>query len=204
MTSGYTITCSATPRSTRCCSAIPFRQWTPQDPCHRDVEAADLPAGTNWNYARTNYLILGLALEKITGKKVRRPDAGKGARSARSGEHLATRGRRPSPSRRCTSFTSERKPFLGIPEGTRFYEESTFWNPSWTITQGAIQTSNIYDLNDTANVIGTGKLLSPGSLPEDDHADLRGKTTVVPGCATCFVQDKQYAFGTALSSPVTG
>ena len=48
------------------------------------------------------------------------------------------------------AFTSERRSALGIPEGTGFYEESTFWNPSWTITRGAIQTTDIYDLNDTA------------------------------------------------------
>ena len=27
---------------------------------------------------------------------------------------------------------SERRQVLGIPDGTPFYEESTFWNPSWT------------------------------------------------------------------------
>ena len=44
------------------------------------------------------------------------------------------------------AFTSERRSQLGIPAATPFYEESTYWNPSWTITHGAIQTSNIFDV----------------------------------------------------------
>jgi hypothetical protein len=30
------------------------------------------------------------------------------------------------------AFSSERRESLKIPSGTTFYEESTYWNPSWT------------------------------------------------------------------------
>ncbi|HUQ62799.1 MAG TPA: hypothetical protein VM121_03490, partial [Acidimicrobiales bacterium] len=94
------------------------------------------------------------------------------------------------------AFTSERKSFLGIPAGTRFYEESTFWNPSWTITHGAIQTTNIFDLDTTAIALGTGKLLSPESYKKMVSIELRGKTTAQPNCPeTCFAQNDSYSYG---------
>ena len=46
------------------------------------------------------------------------------------------------------------------------YEESTFWNPSWTLARGAIQTSTIGDLVRSASVIGSGRLLSPAAYRE--------------------------------------
>ena len=74
------------------------------------------------------------------------------------------------------AFTSERRAFLKIPAGTPFYEESTFWDPSWTITHGAIQTSNIYDMEATAAGIGSGRLLTAESSKAMVSTDLRGKT----------------------------
>ncbi len=93
------------------------------------------------------------------------------------------------------SFTSERRAQLGIPAGTPFYEESTYWNPSWTITRGAIQTTNIFDVNETAVAIGTGKLLSQQSHNTMISTGLRGKTTALPGCVTCFPQSEAYSYG---------
>ena len=90
-------------------------------------------------------------------------DAGEGARPARAHEHDRHRGTPAIPEPALHAFTSERRQALRIPSGTPFYEESTYWNPSWTITRGAIQTTNIYDLSDDGVAIGTGKLLSPES-----------------------------------------
>jgi hypothetical protein len=58
------------------------------------------------------------------------------------------------------TFTSERRVFLGIPPGTPFVEESTFWNPSWTFARGSVETSDIADLTRSAIGIGQGKLLT--------------------------------------------
>ena len=43
------------------------------------------------------------------------------------------------------------------------YEESTFWNPSWTLADGLIQTSTIADVLKSATAIGAGTLLTPES-----------------------------------------
>ena len=47
----------------------PFRQWTPEELiAFSTAEPHVYPPGTNWNYAHTDYVILGQVLEKITGK----------------------------------------------------------------------------------------------------------------------------------------
>jgi len=51
--------------------ANPFRQWTTQDQLAQISPRPLLyPPGTNWNYAHTNYVLLGLALEKATGQNM--------------------------------------------------------------------------------------------------------------------------------------
>jgi CubicO group peptidase (beta-lactamase class C family) len=49
--------------------ADPFRQWTPDELLDFAVSRPLLyEPGTNWNYAHTNYVLLGLALERATGQ----------------------------------------------------------------------------------------------------------------------------------------
>jgi len=197
MTTGYTDFVIGNAEVDAMLYTDPFRQWTPEELLQTVTSKPLLyPPGTNWNYAHTNYLILGLALEKATGKRMsdlmqervlgplgltNTTDPGPGAPTI------------PEPA--LHAFTSERRQQLGIPAGTRFYEESTYWNPSWTITRGAIQTSNIFDVNATAVAVGTGKLLTPDSYRAMISTGLRGKTTALPGCATCFPQSEGYSYG---------
>jgi len=178
MTTGYTDFVIGNAEVDAMLYTDPFRQWTPEELLQTVTSKPLLyRPGTNWNYAHTNYLILGLALEKATGRrmsdlmqeKVLGPlgltnttDPGPGAPTI------------PEPA--LHAFTSERRAQLGIPAGTRFYEESTYWNPSWTITRGAIQTSNIFDVNATAVAVGTGKLLTPESYRAMISTGLRGKS----------------------------
>ena len=96
------------------------------------------------------------------------------------------------------AFSSERRAALKIPSGTPFYEESTFWDPSWTITHGAIQTTNIYDMEATAVGIGSGKLLTADSYKKMVSTELRGKTHKQPGCTTCDAMNDIYTYGLGL------
>ena len=86
-------------------------------------------------------------------------------------------------------------PGAGHPAGTRFYEESTYWNPSWTFAQGAIQTTNIVDLTTTAETVGEGTLLSPESHQEQIALKLIGFGTPVAGCPACHTLDEAYSYG---------
>lgn len=56
------------------------------------------------------------------------------------------------------------EPVLHAFDGERGrYEDSTYWDPSWTLAEGAIMTSNIADILKSAAAIGEGTLVSPQS-----------------------------------------
>lgn len=175
--------------------ADPFRTWTPAELYTLGTSKPLLyPPGTNWNYAHTNYVLLGLALEKITGspldellaEKISKP---LGLKNTKSWPNPKI----PEPV--LHSYSGERREALGVPATTRFLEDSTFWNPSWTLARGAIQTTNIFDMTTTADAIGSGKLLSPESHAKQIDPNLRGKTSKVEGCASCGVQGVPFSYG---------
>ncbi|MEU6986231.1 serine hydrolase domain-containing protein [Streptomyces sp. NPDC046324] len=150
-------------------TANPFRQWTADELV---ALAAGKPRwyepGTNWSYSHANFVLLGEALEKITGtrldvllqREVLRP---LGLRETRN------------------NFTPDiPEPVLHAFDADRgIYEESTFWNPSWTTAPGAVQTTDICDLARSAAGIGSGELLSPAG-----HRELLNPGTVGLGRPT--------------------
>ncbi len=175
--------------------ANPFQQWTVEE-ILAQISSRPLlyDPGTNWNYAHTNYVLLGLALEKATGQDI--PTLLQDKVLGPLGLKATANWDTPEvPQPVLHAFSSERRQFLKIPNGTPFYEETTFWNPSWTITHGAIQTTNIYDMETTAVGIGSGKLLSADSYKKMVSTDLRGRTHAQPGCPTCMEQSDGYTYG---------
>lgn len=176
--------------------ANPFRQFTPQELLsYANLASLWYEPGTSWNYAHTNYILLGLALERITGKTIpvlmqerifgplplrNTRDPGGTPRIAQPVLH---------------AFSSERRQALGLAPTTRFYEETTYWNPSWTITRGAVQYTTIADMATSAEAIGTGRLLSPESHRLQVAPTLRGFGRPIPGCATCATLDHHYTYG---------
>jgi len=173
----------------------PFRQWEPEQLLGYSTNRPLLyEPGTNWNYAHTDYVLLGLALEKATGQDMPKLLADK-VLGPLGLTNTANSYTPDIPLPVLHVFSSERRQFLKIPSGTPFYEETTYWNPSWTFTHGAIQTTNIYDLEATAAGIGSGKLLSAESYKAMVSTDLRGKTTALPGCTTCAPQSDFYTYG---------
>jgi CubicO group peptidase (beta-lactamase class C family) len=198
MTSGYQDFVLGNEEFAKIAYADVFKAWTTEDQL---ALAIDKPLwyepGTNWDYAHTNYVILGLVLEEVTGKsledalqeKVLDPLGLENTKASLTAEI-------PEPA--LHAYSSERRSFFNIPAGTSFYEDSTNWNPSWTISQGAIQTSNIYDLHDSAIAVGTGRLLSQESYEAMTSTDLRGKTTAIEGCINCRPLDDFATYGLGL------
>jgi CubicO group peptidase (beta-lactamase class C family) len=195
MTSGYVDYVIGNTAMNDALYANPFRRWTVHDILSYATSKPLLYApGTNWNYAHTNYVLLGLALEKATGQEMSKLLSDKVLRPL--GLTNTINSLTPEiPSPVLHAFSSERRAFLKIPAGTPFYEESTFWDPSWTITHGAIQTTNIYDMEATAVGIGSGRLLSSDSYKALVSTDLRGKTHKQPGCTTCDEMTNAYTYG---------
>jgi CubicO group peptidase (beta-lactamase class C family) len=149
--------------------------------------------GTNWSYAHSDYVILGLALEKITGeplnvalsKMVLRP---LGLRNTVASQTAVI----PQPV--LHAYSGERRMFLGIPASTPFLEDSTFWNPSWTLARGAVETTDIADMTRTAIGIGSGQLLTRRSHLEqiDPHI---GFGHPQAGCERCTKLSRVYGYG---------
>jgi CubicO group peptidase (beta-lactamase class C family) len=154
--------------------------------------------GTNWSYSHTNYVLLGLALEKMTGMSLRtaiskyvlRP---LGLRNTRGSQTAKI----PEPV--LHTFSSERRGYLGIPEGQRFIEESTFWNPSFTFASGSVETSTITDLTKGMIGIGSGKLLKRKSyLAQIDARPGLGHPVKPPACEGCrgpLTRENGYGLG---------
>jgi CubicO group peptidase (beta-lactamase class C family) len=173
----------------------PFRQWTPQEQIELGLSTPRVFApGTNWDYSHTNYVILGQALEKITGQPldVALQEQILGPLGLRNTVAWST----PEISEPVLhAFSAERREALSIPAGTPFLEESTYWNPSWTLAQGAIQTTDIVDMATSAVAVGEGTLLSPESHQAQIAPDLLGFGSPLKGCPNCHTLDETYNYG---------
>ncbi|MFI1654659.1 serine hydrolase domain-containing protein [Streptomyces sp. NPDC020472] len=178
------------PEFQRAVTANPFRRWRADELVRLSTSKERwYEPGTNWSYSHANFVLLGAALERITGTRLdhllRREVLGPlGLRETRNGFTPDV----PSPV--LHAFASDR--------GT--YEESTFWNPSWTTAPGAVETTDICDLASSAVGIGSGRLLSPSS-----HRELLDPGTVGLGHATakcpatvCLAQTEATHYGLGL------
>lgn len=133
--------------------ADPFRQFTERQLLDYvyDQKPACAP-GSCWSYSHGNFVLLGQVMSRATRTPLR---------------NLITRKiLRPAGLRNTASFSTARIPRPVLHAFTRergTYEESTFWNPSWTLPRGAVMTSNIRDVARSARVVGSGRLISPES-----------------------------------------
>ncbi len=133
--------------------ADPFRHWEPEELIAIGLARPMVcDPGNCWSYAHTNFVILGKVIEKATGRRLAdllREDIVDrlGLQATRSEVTAAI----PSPV--LHAFDAERGR----------YEESTFWDPSWTLPHGAIMTSTIADMLASFAAIGEGTLVSPAS-----------------------------------------
>ncbi|WP_152627929.1 serine hydrolase domain-containing protein [Streptacidiphilus neutrinimicus] len=165
--------------------AHPFQHWTPEEVLrYANLRTLLYRPGTNISYSHANFVLLGEALQRITHtrldhlleQRIYRP----------LGLRATSNGYTPEiPTPVLHAFTSAR--------GT--YEESTFWNPSWTTAPGAVITQDVCDLARSGEGIGSGRtltrqgyrtLLNPGTI------GLGKKTT---RCPLCFPQTRAAHFG---------
>ncbi len=181
----------------------PFRRWTPEQLIHIGVYGPEQFApGTNWGYCHTNYVILGRVLEKIAGMPLR--DALQRFVLGPMGLKQTTQSATPAvPQPVLHAFTSERRPFLGIKPGVPFYEEATYWNPSWTTIDGAVESTDITDLGVSIEAVASGKLLSSASSAEQITPHLIGFGHSQKGCPACQKGSLElsYGLGVILSGP---
>jgi CubicO group peptidase (beta-lactamase class C family) len=173
----------------------PFRSFDPQEILSYSFSQPRLFApGANWEYSHSNYFVLGLVMEAATGQSVEQlmQDRVLDPLGLTGTVNNAT-GQMADPA--LHSFTSERRAWFDIEPGTRFYEESTYWNPSWTITQGAVQTTTIEDFAASMVAVAEGTLLSPESSAAQLDRRLLGFGEPLDGCFSCHTLDEQLNYG---------
>jgi CubicO group peptidase (beta-lactamase class C family) len=181
----------------------PFRQWTPAELIHIGVsKPMEFAPGANWGYSHTNYVILGGVLEKIAGMPL--ADAIRQNVLEPMGLTQTVASTTPEiPAPALHAFTSERREALGIKPDVPFTEEATYWNPSWTTVEGAVETTTITDLSLSIEAVAAGKLLSPASSRAQIVPSVIGLGHKQSGCNACFTQTKafNYGLGVILSGP---
>jgi D-alanyl-D-alanine carboxypeptidase len=133
----------------------PFREWT-SDELIAVALSVPLPyePGKGWNYSHTNFVILGEILQKVAGKPM--ADILREEIWTPLGLRNTSYPLTPEiPAPVLHSYSSDR----GV------YENSTFWNPSWTSSSGRM-ISDLDDLGTIGRELGSGRLLSPAMRRE--------------------------------------
>jgi D-alanyl-D-alanine carboxypeptidase len=151
------------PEFLRTAQQHPRRVWAPRQLVAIATAHPPLFApGTSWSYSNTNYILLGLVIEAVTGRSV--------------GNELSERIFTPL-GLRATSLPTTRAmpaPFArgylapgnGIVTSRAFrLDVTTYFDPSWAWTAGAI-VSNGVDLTRFYAALLGGELLSPALLAE--------------------------------------
>ncbi|MFC4063389.1 serine hydrolase domain-containing protein [Actinoplanes subglobosus] len=170
--------------------ADPFRHWTEQELIDLALERPLwYEPGTNWSYSHANFVILGRILARAAGTPLKdllqREIFGPLGLHTTVAEDTAEI---PSPVLR--AYTTERGR----------YEDSTYWNPSWTTAAGAILTSDICDLETSARAVGTGRLLSESDqriMLNPGTIGLGGPTATCPA-TICLKHTEKHHYGLGL------
>jgi CubicO group peptidase (beta-lactamase class C family) len=179
----------------------PFRQWSAEELIQIGTSKPMMfEPGTNWGYSHTNYVILGRVLEKITGMPLAEAMQKYifGPMDLQQTQSFNT-AQIPAPV--LHTFSSERRTDLRVPPEVPFYEESTFWNPSWTTAEGAVQTTDITDMTKTMVAVGSGKILSKTSWEAQigpNLVDFGHRDPKCPDCQCPVCRENSTAFNYGL------
>lgn len=164
----------------------PFRHFSAEDRIAISLGMPRLFApGENWDYSHSCYVILGRVLERATGQPMQALMDGYVLKPlGLTGTFGIGNAHVPEPV--VHAYSAER----GI------YEDSTFWDPSWTITEGAVQVTTINDMARSFDaIVGTDGFLQPGSRQAMIAKDMLGFGRPLAGCARCRTLDPSYGYG---------
>ena len=160
-------------------------------------EPQQFTPGTNFSYAHSNYVILGLILSKITKLPLDVALRRMVLRPLRL-THTVASIKPPIPLPALHAYSGERGPFFNIPPKDHFFEDSTYWNPSWTLAHGAIETTDIGDMTRTAIGIGSGRLLSRRLYRAQIDPRIGFGHPAPQTCERCIKLSRYYGYGIGL------
>ena len=144
------------PRFTADLRAQPDKTWTPDEEIAYLTDPAPFAAGAGWDYSDTNYIVLGVILEGLTGTKLYDEV------DRRFLKPLKLTGVKPSTSRRIpglvSGYAGARDP-LGLPDEVMSAGQLAI-NPQFEWTGGGYATSAL-DLARWGHALYTAKAISP-------------------------------------------
>jgi D-alanyl-D-alanine carboxypeptidase len=143
------------PRVQHVFATNPFQPFTTQQlVTYAMAQRMAFKPGTSFHYAHTNLVLLGLALEKITGKPV----------SQLIQERIISRlGLHDTQIPASADIQAPVQHAFSMDRG--FYEDSTYFDPSWALFSGTI-TSDLHDVAVFQRALGTHSLLSQSGLAQ--------------------------------------
>jgi D-alanyl-D-alanine carboxypeptidase len=141
--------------------------------------------GENWDYSHSGYVVLGEVLEEATGRPLDELIAEYVIDPLELDATVPDQG--PAiPEPVVHAFTLER----GV------WEDSTYWNPSWTLPAGSVQTSSIGDVASSFDaIVGRGEVLDEESWQAMIDPVLIGFGEPVDGCRTCRTLEEDWSYG---------
>ena len=169
----------------------PFTHWTDAQLKQIGFSAPiQFDPGTNFAYAHTNYILLPEILSKVAGKPITQVMQDYIFTPLHlTNTHTLTTPEMPQPVMH--AYSAERRGLLG---SSSPYEDSTYWDPSWTTAEGTVQSQDICDWTASAEAIGTGSLLSAAShqIQITPHP---GFGHPQAGCQKCTTQTPELGYG---------
>ncbi|HZR39443.1 MAG TPA: serine hydrolase domain-containing protein, partial [Ktedonobacteraceae bacterium] len=149
--------------------AHPNRVWTPQELIAISFKHPPYFApGQDFHYSNTNFILLGMIIEQITGHPVeyefqQRIFTPLGMTHSLLPPRPSTEI--PAPYAHGYMFNTPAISNDEINESTQNLADVTIWNPSWGWTAGSA-ISTLHDLEIWAKALASGKLLSPATQKE--------------------------------------
>jgi len=166
--------------------ADPFRHWTPEEliTISLSVERRFVPGG-NWDYSHSGYVILGRVLEAATDTPL---DAllDQYVLGPLGLEHTRAFVTPEIPEPVVHAYTAER--------GN--WEDSTFWHPSWTLPEGAVQVTTIAEMARSFDaIVGHDGFLQAESRAQMIDPVLIGFGDRLEGCPSCHTLGPAFSYG---------
>ncbi|MGW0753917.1 serine hydrolase domain-containing protein [Streptomyces sp. NPDC002587] len=131
----------------------PFQYWTGEERVRIAVSKPLVrPPGSGFAYSHANWVLLGDIISRVNRKplaEVMREDV----LEPMGLTHTAISSKAGIPAPVLHGFDNER----GV------FEDATYWNPSWTVAEGAVMTGTLEDMAKSFAAIGEGRLLTPAS-----------------------------------------
>ncbi|MGW6613460.1 serine hydrolase domain-containing protein [Streptomyces erythrochromogenes] len=131
----------------------PFRHWTGEELVRIAMSRPMArPPGSGFAYSHANWVLLGDIIARVEQRPlgdVMRENVLEPMGLTQTA--ISSRAEIPAPV--LHGFDNER----GV------FEDSTYWDPSWTVAEGAVMTSTLEDMAKSFAAIGEGTLLTPES-----------------------------------------